>query len=378
LPSKTKKIIENSITSEFSADLTINTFFSIYYIPIMKNLLLLLLVFLMISACEPRKTSNSKDVDPGPITLVIHGGAGTIKRENMTAEREKAYHEALNLALDSGYSVLSRGGKSMDAVIAAIKVMEDSPLFNAGKGAVFTNEGKNELDASVMDGSNLMAGSVAGVTNIRNPITAAYAVMAKSEHVMMVGKGAEKFASEQGLEIVDPSYFFDSIRYQQLLEARKGEQGNAAELTDPYIRDKKFGTVGAVALDKFGNIAAGTSTGGMTNKRYGRVGDAPIIGAGTYANNATCGVSATGWGEYFIRLSVAHDISAMMEYAGMSVVDAADSVIMKKVPALGGDGGIVALDRQGNIAMTFNTEGMYRGYIAKEGEGKTFIYKDDK
>jgi beta-aspartyl-peptidase (threonine type) len=379
LPSKTKNNIENSKQTKFSPDLILNNLLSFTYIRFMKNSLLLLFVFMMLLACERQKKAVSKrDLPPGPITLVIHGGAGTIKRENMTPEREKAYHDALNQALESGYAVLENGGKSLDAVIAAIKIMEDSPLFNAGKGAVFTNEGKNELDASIMDGSNLMAGSVAGVTTIKNPITAAYAVMTKSEHVMMVGKGAEKFAQEQGLEIVDPSYFFDSLRYQQWIEVTKGENGKSASLIDPYTKDKKFGTVGAVALDQFGNIAAGTSTGGMTNKKYGRVGDAPIIGAGTYANNNSCGVSATGWGEYFIRLSVAHDIAAQIEYAGLTLQEAADSVVMKKVPALGGDGGIIALDRQGNVSMTFNTEGMYRGYVNKKGEGKTFIYKDEK
>ena len=345
----------------------------------MKNLLLIILTIAMISGCETQKRSNVKEnSDPGPITLVIHGGAGTIRRENMTPEKEKAYHDALKQALDSGYAVLERGGTSLDAVIATIKLMEDDPLFNAGKGSVFTNEGKNELDASIMDGSNLMAGAVAGVTTIKNPITAAYAVMAKSEHVMLTGRGAEKFAAEQGLEIVDPSYFFDSTRYKQLLRAKEKEFSLEASFEDPYIKDKKFGTVGAVALDKFGNIAAGTSTGGMTNKKYGRVGDAPIIGAGTYADNNTCGVSATGHGEYFIRLGVARDISAMMEYTGANLQEAADSVVMKKLERLGGDGGIIALDRQGNISMTFNSDGMYRGFIRKKGESKTFIFKDDK
>jgi L-asparaginase / beta-aspartyl-peptidase len=345
----------------------------------MKNQLLIILLFFMISGCEKIKKSDSrKDLAPGPITLVIHGGAGTIKRENMTPEREKAYRETLNQALEAGYDILDNGGRSVDAVIAAIKIMEDSPLFNAGKGAVFTNEEKNELDASIMDGSNLMAGAVAGVTTIKNPITAAYAVMTQSEHVMLIGNGAEKFAADQGLEIVDPTYFFDSLRYEQLMKIKNGQQGKEATLTDPYTKDKKFGTVGAVALDQFGNIAAGTSTGGMMNKKYGRVGDAPIIGAGTYANNNSCGVSATGWGEYFIRLAVAHDISALVEYGGLSLKQAADSVVMKKVPALGGDGGIIALDRQGNISMTFNTTGMYRGYIQKKGEGKTFIYQDEQ
>lgn len=342
----------------------------------MKRLLVIVLIVNLLSGCQRQESTRSDQDKPGPITLVIHGGAGTIKRENMTPEKEKAYHAKLQEALDSGYAVLERGGKSLEAVIVAIKIMEDSPLFNAGKGAVFTNEGKNELDASIMDGSNLMAGSVAGVTTIKNPITAAYAVMTKSEHVMLVGKGAEKFAEEQGLEIVEPSYFFDSTRYQQLLKLKASELGTEASLYDPFIRDKKFGTVGAVALDQYGNVAAGTSTGGMNNKKYGRVGDAPIIGAGTYADNASCGVSATGWGEYFIRIGVARDITALMEYAGLTVQQAADSVVMKKIPRLGGDGGIIALDRKGNVAMTFCTEGMYRGMINKKGEAKTFIYKD--
>ena len=349
----------------------------------MRLILIVLISATMLTGCETasKREGSAKSSEPGPITLVIHGGAGTIKRENMTPEREKAYREGLNQALEAGYEVLESGGGSLDAVIAAIKVMEDNPLFNAGKGAVFTNEGKNELDASIMDGSNLMAGAVAGVTTIKNPITAAYAVMTKSEHVMMAGKGAEKFAQDQGLEIVDPSYFFDSVRWEQLQRIKGKELGKEANnidpYVDPYIKDRKFGTVGAVALDKNGNIAAGTSTGGMTNKKYGRVGDAPIIGAGTYANNATCGVSATGHGEYFIRLGVARDIASLMEYKGMSLEEAANEVINTKLEKLGGDGGIVALDRQGNISMTFNSEGMYRGFITKKGEGKTFIYKDE-
>jgi beta-aspartyl-peptidase (threonine type) len=339
----------------------------------MKHLSLILIVFVMACSAKPEKAEELKS---GPITLVIHGGAGTIRKANMTPEKEAAYHAALQQALDSGYAVLKRGGKSTDAVIAAIKIMEDSPLFNAGKGAVFTNEEKNELDAAIMDGSNLMAGSVAGVTTIKNPITAAYAVMTKSEHVMMVGKGAEQFAQLNGIEIVDPSYFFDSARYKALLKAKQSEKDKAAMLYDPYTKDSKFGTVGAVALDQYGNLAAGTSTGGMTNKRFGRVGDAPIIGAGTYANNQTCAISATGWGEYFIRLNVAHDVAALKGYAGLTVQQAADSVVMKKLPALGGDGGIIALDRQGNFALTFCTEGMYRGYVNEKEGAKTFIYKD--
>jgi L-asparaginase / beta-aspartyl-peptidase len=346
----------------------------------MKRIVVLTVMVLMMLSCDKKTTSmEDKNDEFGPITIVIHGGAGTIKKENMTPEKEKAYHEALGLALDSGYQVLKNGGTSVEAVIAAIKIMEDSPLFNAGRGAVFTNEGKNELDASIMDGKNLMAGAVAGVTTIKNPITAAHAVMTRSEHVMMVGKGAEKFAQEQGLDIVDPSYFFDSTRYQQLIRLKEKEADKQTsvqdQFQDPFVKDTKFGTVGAVALDRFGNIAAGTSTGGMNNKKYGRVGDAPIIGAGTYAKNYTCGISATGWGEYFIRLAVAHDISSLIEYAGLSLEDAADTVIMKKLPALGGDGGVIGLDRKGNIVMTFNTSGMYRGY-RKGSERKTFIYQE--
>jgi beta-aspartyl-peptidase (threonine type) len=340
----------------------------------MKSLILAIPLILAIS-CTPKTAIEREKSAPGPITLVIHGGAGTILRENMTPEKEMAYHTGLSQALDSGYAVLERGGKSIDAVIASIRVLEDNPLFNAGRGSVFTAEGKNEMDASIMDGSNLMAGSVAGVTTIRNPITAANAVMTKSEHVMLIAQGAEKFASEQGLEMVDPSYFVDSLRYLQWMKVRE-KTDKLSQWEDTYIKDRKFGTVGAVALDQYGNVAAGTSTGGMTNKKYGRVGDAPIIGAGTYADNHTCAVSATGWGEYFIRLSVAHDISSMMNYGNFSLQQAADSVVMKKVPALGGDGGIIALDRQGNFVMTFNTAGMYRGYIQKKDEGKTFIYKD--
>ena len=290
----------------------------------MKAFSIILIFLCSLMACESRKVlETAKDGDLGPVTLVVHGGAGTIRRENLSADQEKAYHAALKEALESGYSILAKGGSSLEAVISAITILEDSPLFNAGKGAVFTHAGKNELDASIMDGSNLKAGAVAGVTTIKNPITAAYAVMTKSQHVMLAGEGAEQFAEENGLEIVDPAYFIDSTRYRQFLNRRKNEAtGDGAPTVTE--NDKKFGTVGAVALDRFGNIAAGTSTGGMSDKKFGRVGDSPIIGAGTYANNKTCGVSSTGWGEYFIRLAVAHDISAMMEYAGLSLQDAAD------------------------------------------------------
>lgn len=351
-------------------DFTLKTPFMALAICSMKRILPLIVIALVLCCCQSdsdKKVASNKKL--GPITLVIHGGAGTITRANLSPEKEKAYVAKLQEALDSGFAVLENGGKSVEAVIAAIKVMEDSPLFNAGKGAVFTHDERNELDASIMDGNHLMAGAVAGVTTIRNPITAAYAVMTKSDHVMLIGKGAEEFAAQQGLEIVAPSYFFDSTRYRQLLKMK------GVDSTDTFV-DKKFGTVGCVALDRYGDLAAGTSTGGMSNKRFGRVGDSPIIGAGTYANNLTCAVSATGWGEYFLRLNVAHDVHALMEYGNLSVQAAADSVVLRKLPRLGGDGGIIALDRQGNFAMPFCTEGMYRGYITKKGEGKTFIYKD--
>jgi beta-aspartyl-peptidase (threonine type) len=315
-----------------------------------------------------------------PITLVIHGGAGNISRQNLTPEKEKAYQEGLNAALTAGYAILEKGGTSLDAVEAAIRVMEDNALFNAGKGAVFTNDGRNELDAAIMDGATLKAGSVAGVSTIRNPISAARAVMEKSPHVMLVGRGAEQFAKEQKLEIVDPSYFYTEPRFKQLQKAREEEKPKLDHSSDTsgstlpiFLEGKKFGTVGAVALDKFGNLAAATSTGGMTNKRYGRVGDAPIIGAGTYANNQTCAVSATGHGEYFIRYTVAHDISALMQYKNRSVKKAAEEVILQKLVQAGGEGGVIALDRKGNIAMPCNSTGMFRGYkTAKTSEVKIF------
>ena len=329
--------------------------------------------------------ATSQTPDSKRITLVIHGGAGTITRKNLSPEKEKAYREALEKALQTGYAILKRGGTSLDAVEATIHVMEDSPLFNAGKGAVFTHEGKNELDAAIMDGKSLKAGAVAGVTTVRNPISAARAVMDKSDHVMMVGKGADDFAKANGLNIVDPKYFWTESRWQGLQDALKEEKvqldhaapkdssGRADDLI--FTEGKKFGTVGCVALDQFGNLAAGTSTGGMTNKRWGRVGDAPIIGSGTYADNASCAVSATGHGEYFIRSVVAHDIAKLMEYKGWSVKKAADEVVMKKLVERGGEGGVIALDRQGNFAMPFNSEGMYRGYIKADGSLKVEIYK---
>ena len=307
--------------------------------------------------------------------LVVHGGAGTITRKSMSPETEQQYRAALEQALRAGHAVLAKGGSSLDAVEAAIRTMEDNPLFNAGKGAVFTHEGRNELDASIMDGKSKAAGAIAGVTIIRNPITAARAVMEKSKHVMMVGRGAELFATKMGLEIVDPSYFWTERRWKSLQQELLKEQGKpqaALDLPD----DKKFGTVGAVAVDAKGNLAAGTSTGGMTNKQFGRVGDAPIIGAGTYAENESCAVSATGHGEFFIRWTVAHDIAALVKYRGMSVKAAGDEVIHRKLVPVKGEGGVIILDAKGNFAMPFNSEGMYRGWIGADGVPRVEIYKD--
>lgn len=346
----------------------------------MKKTLYFLYLFLIIGTTCFAQTKP----DYSKITLVIHGGAGTITKASMTPEKEKAYKETLNLALQTGYEILKNGGSSLDAVEATVRVMEDSPLFNAGKGAVFTNEGKNELDAAIMDGKNMNAGAIASVTTIKNPISAARAVMEKSEHVMMIGDGAEKFAKEKGLELVDPSYFYTETRFKQLQSIKDKEKTELDHSSDTtgtssteniYIEGKKFGTVGAVALDAYGNLAAATSTGGMTNKRYGRVGDVPIIGAGTYANNNTCAVSATGHGEYFIRSVVAHDIAALMEYKNYSLKKAADEVVMKKLVERGGEGGVIAVDKKGNIAMPFNSAGMYRGYI-KNGKSEVAIYKE--
>lgn len=304
--------------------------------------------------------------------IVIHGGAGTILKANMTDEKEAAYLKILNEALDAGETILKNGGTSKEAVEKTIMLMEDSPLFNAGKGAVFTNAGTNELDASVMDGASQNAGAVGGVKNVRNPIQAAIAVMDNSPHVMLTGEGAEKFAVEQELTTVDNKYFHTDRRWESLQKVKAEEAESTGYIMDNV--DSKYGTVGCVALDKSGNLFAGTSTGGMTNKRWGRVGDSPIIGAGTYADNATCGISCTGHGEYFIRYAVAHDVAARMAYLGESVDDAANFVVNKKLVEKGGSGGLIALDAKGNVSMPFNSEGMYRGY-SKPGKREVLIYK---
>lgn len=311
--------------------------------------------------------------------MVIHGGAGTILKSNMTAEKETLYKEKLTEALNAGYAVIKKGNSSVEAVASAIVILENSPLFNAGKGAVFTNEGKNEMDASIMFGKDKSAGAIAGVHTIKNPIKAAIAVMQNSEHVMLSGEGAENFAKEQNLEIVDPKYFWTKDRWNGLQKLKQKETLNKSKKTsqnnlpESYEIDQKFGTVGAVALDKNGNLAAGTSTGGMTNKKYGRIGDAPVIGAGTYANSQV-GISATGWGEFFIRATAARTIAAKMEYQNKNIETAAQETI-SEIEKMGGDGGLIALDKDGNIAMPFNTAGMYRGAITENGEIFIEIYK---
>lgn len=357
----------------------------------MKKTILLLIICVAFSNCKDKPLAEAQPTPekmekptPDNFGIVIHGGAGTILKENMTPELEAAYKEILEKAIKTGHEILKNDGSSMEAVEKTITIMEDSPLFNAGKGAVFTNEGKNELDASVMDGKTLNAGAVAGVTTVKNPIHLARAVMEKSEHVMLSGKGAEAFAEQNGLTPVAPSWFYTENRMKSLKRAKEHEKteldhDRSTAFYDPAIKDDKFGTVGCAALDKNGNLAAGTSTGGMTNKRWGRIGDSPVIGAGTYANNATCAVSSTGWGEFFIRGMVAYDISAMMEYKNMSLQEAAKEVIQNKLTALAdkdGIGGIIAIDKNGNVAMEFNTSGMYRAAMNKEGNLTIKIYKE--
>ena len=319
----------------------------------------LILALLFACTTPPPATPAAKPAPHMQWGLVLHGGAGVITRDKLTPEREAQIRADLERALRAAYAVLAKGGKSTDAVTAAIVILEDSPRFNAGKGAVFTHDGINELDAAIMDGRARTAGTVAGVRTIKNPILLAKAVMDNGRHVMLVGRGAEEFAQTAHIEIVDPSYFRTEERWQELQKA---------------IAEDHFGTVGVVALDRTGDLAAGTSTGGLTNKRYGRVGDSPIIGAGTYAD-AQCGVSATGHGELFIRYTVAHDICARVEYAHEPIAQAADDVVMRELPPVDGDGGVIALDAQGHWALTFNTPGMYRGYITEDGVPHVDIFK---
>ncbi len=313
------------------------------------------------------KTGRAQDAETArPFGLVIHGGAGSISKDRITPEREAAYQAKLQEAIEAGYAILEGGGSSFDAVETTINIMEDSPLFNAGKGAVFSNDGTNEMDASIMDGRTLNAGAVASIKHIKNPISLARLVLENSPHVMLVGAGAEEFGAEHGIEKVSNYYFFTDRRWKSLQRtiAKQDSLNKAASEagTPAKAASTEKGTVGCAALDKQGNLAAGTSTGGLTNKRWGRVGDSPIIGAGTYANNATCAVSGTGQGEYFMRLLVAHDIHARMFYQNKALADAAKEVIHGELTKLGGAGGIISIDKNGNIAMTFNTAGMFRGY----------------
>jgi beta-aspartyl-peptidase (threonine type) len=335
----------------------------------------LLMIATAAVAADTPATENPAMVKPSATktVLVIHGGAG-VERAGMTREEEQAARAALEAALRAGHAALANRKPALDAVSAAIVVLEDAPQFNAGRGAVFTHDGTNELDAAIMDGRTGRAGAIAGVHRIRNPIALARAVMEKSAHVMMTGEGAEAFAKSIGMPLVDPSYFRTGKRWQQLQKALEEEKNKQAHTDIETARH--FGTVGAVALDAQGGLAAGTSTGGMTNKRYGRVGDAPIIGAGTYAN-ARCAVSGTGWGEFYIRAVAAYDICARVHYAKQNVRDAADAVINQEIPRAGGNGGAIALTSDGRFTLPFNTEGMYRGWIGSDGVPHVAIYKDD-
>ena len=307
-----------------------------------------------------------------PYVLAVHGGAGTIA-PSAVPEAEAPYHEALREAIAAGEAILAAGGSALDAVIASVVVLEDSPLFNAGRGSVFTSDARHELDASVMDGRSLVAGAVAGVSTVRNPVLLARAVMEKSGCVLLAGEGAERFARDAGIPLAEPSYFFTQARFDQLLRAKANKttvldhDGANAAHSGPIREDGKRGTVGAVARDRHGNLASAVSTGGMTNKRPGRVGDTPVIGAGCYADNATVAVAATGTGEHFIRTVAAHDIAARMRYAGMSLEQAAQAVIFERLPAIAGTGGVIAIDCDGNLAMPFNTSGMYRGWVREKG-----------
>ena len=342
----------------------------------MNTAVVFFLTLVLLSLVIPTDPANSAEP---PITLVVHGGAGTIVREKMTPEREAGIRAALAEALNAGYRILEQGGTSMDAVEAAICVLEDSPYFNAGRGSVFTSEGKNEMDAAIMDGATRKAGSVASVKGIKNPIRAARKVMEQTSHVMLVGEGAEKFAREQGLQFEDSAYFFTKDRWEELQRTKEKEKALQKEYGSLAFPHTHLGTVGAVALDAKGNLAAATSTGGLTNKRWGRVGDSPIIGAGTYADNATCAVSCTGKGEVFIRAAAAHEVSALMRLQKLSVEKAAQQVVREELVDLGGEGtgGLIALDRSGRFAMEFNTPGMYRGYISKGAKPVTLIYREE-
>lgn len=323
-----------------------------------------IIMFFVSTSFSVKNESKEENIE---FAIVIHGGAGYLQKQSLSDKQYKTYLSKLNRALDIGIEILENNGSGIDAVEKVINFLENDSLFNAGKGAVFTNEGKNELDASIMEGKDLNAGAVAGVTKIKNPISAAREVMENSKHVMLSGEGANQFAEKQGLEIVDNEYFFTQKKYDRLQKVLEKER-----------KEEKHGTVGCVALDKNGNLAAGTSTGGMTNKMYGRIGDSPVIGAGTYANNNTCAVSCTGHGEYFIRYAVAHDVSALIEYKGISLDEATKYVIQKKLVDAGGSGGLIAVDRKGNVSMEFNTAMMFRAFYQSNGNRDVKIFSSSE
>lgn len=337
----------------------------------MKRFFLFLLVFNQLIVMAQKNKQN--------FAIVIHGGAGNLVKKNYSPEEIVEYEKTLSFALDSGYSMLKKGAKATDVVTMTIQILEDSPLFNAGKGSVFSNEGRNEMDAAIMDGSNLKCGAVTNLQHIKNPITLANYIMTNSQFVFLNGEGAEKYAKENGFEFVDTDYFFVEKKWNELLRIRDSsktqlDNENRGDINDIDKQDK-YGTVGCVVLDQFGNLAAGTSTGGITNKKYNRIGDSPLIGAGTYANNETCAVSCTGHGEDFIRLVVGHEVHALMKYKHFSLQRSSDFVIQKELTEINGRGGLIAMDQKGNIAISFNTTGMFRGYINKYGEKKIGILK---
>ena len=336
----------------------------------MKRLFATLLIFTALAFAGPLSAHEAH----GPVAIAIHAGAGTIERQNLDAEQEAEIRAKLEQAVRAGHAVLASGGSALDAVQKSVTILEDAPFFNAGRGAVFNAEGKNELDASIMDGNTLNAGAVAGVHNVRNPVLLARKVMTDSVHVMLIGEGAETFARQQGIAFEDDAYFHTDYRWQQLQKAKAREKESAHANHTP---DTWLSTVGAVALDGHGNLAAATSTGGMTNKQWGRVGDVPVIGAGTFADNASCAVSATGHGEYFIRATVARDICARVQYTGAGLQEAADQVVMQKLVEMGGSGGIIAVDPAGHISLTFNSTGMYRASVNTDGETYVGIYSDE-
>lgn len=349
----------------------------------MKKLLLLIGLAFLINGCKFsfEKKETIKKKEPNTFAIVIHGGAGDgITTKNFNSEIKKAYEKKLTKAVTKGYTVLEKGGKAIDAIQAAITIMEDSPLFNAGKGAVYNSEGKQEMDASIMDGNSLNSGAVAGVNYIKNPILAARVVMDSSKHVMLSGKGAVILAKKYGVELVDSTYFYSEKRFNQIKRIKEKEKATIKKVANTNIfdaiKDTKYGTVGAVAIDKDGNIAAGTSTGGMTNKKYGRIGDSPIIGAGTYANNATCGISATGTGEYFIRTVATHEVSSLINYKKMSPKNALHEVLVNQIEKLGGKGGFILLDKYGDVYWDFNTTGMFRAYKKSDGTFKVAMFKE--